>query len=97
MLIKLKNSFLQLPDFIHNFGDPTPHHPRNSLALHLGVERALYHAKRVLDCDVGDAVPGYSIWNGALTVLFGLNCSFPLRDVAMYSAWISGLLRLRKV
>ena len=96
MLIKFKNGFLQLPDFIHDFGDPTPHHPRTSLGLHLGVERALYHAKRFLDCEIGDAVPGYEFWNGILTILFGLNCSFPLKDVALYSAWIMGVLRLKK-
>lgn len=95
-IIKAGPYIFQIPDFIHEFGTPTPHRPRRSLALHIAIERALY-TLRVKLVDIGDATPGYRVANALLTLLFGLNCDFSTCDIALCVAWELGLLHLRYV
>ena len=84
-VVKTEVGTFLIPDFVHDFGDPTPHSYSGSLSRHLAVEKILYQVQ----CWAlqYDAVPCYAIFEAFLSFLFGLNCNFPRKDIARYLVW----------
>lgn len=75
----------EIPDFVHDFGDPTPHTFKGSLGRHITIEKLLYKIRRWLTYN--DAIPGCGVAELLLDLLFGLNCGFPLKDIGLYLVW----------
>jgi len=77
--------YIGIPDFVHEFGHPTPHIYKGSLRRHLAIEKPLY---KIRDWLINhDAMPGYHLLWALTGIVMGLNCNLPYRDVALYAAW----------
>lgn len=100
-LERLGNEIIQMPDFIHEFGhypdsdNPLLHegvkyknHVPTNFVRHRAVEKVLYKL-RIWLTNL-DAMVGYKIFDMFLDILFGLNCKFPLKDIALYAVWQLG-------
>lgn len=83
-LVDFGNVVLQMPDFLHDFSSDV-HRYKGSLARHVAVERVLYKVQSWLTAH--DAMPGHFLLSAALGLVFGLNCGFPAKHVALYVAW----------
>jgi len=93
-IVKCGSSLYRRPDFIHDFGynsdNPLCHEGINYKTLegfqrHRAVEKILYKAREWLT-DY-DAIPGYRFLELPLDILFGLNCKFPLKHIALFVVW----------
>lgn len=79
------------PPFVHDFGEdndsenPADHVFKGSFVRHRAVEKPLLKIRWLLMSF--DAVPGYTPADGLLGILLGLNCNFPMRDVALWFVW----------
>jgi len=98
-----EKTVLQMPDFIHDFGHyPDSENPllhegiiyRNHVPVnfvrHRTVEKMLYKLRSwllELDAMPSCSWPLYTFFHAILTLSFGLNCKFPLKDVALYIFW----------
>lgn len=93
MLTEVGQWVFQMPDFIHDFGDsahhlcPTGLNPSHiRFIFHECLDWCFYRVQRWLRKWVGDN----KVYKGLRSILgfyWGVNCGFPLRDVALYSVW----------
>lgn len=94
---KHEHYFLIIPDFVQSFCDSTAHTFKGSLARHLAAEKLLYEIRDSLDVVVdriGCKFPLFRYMDGFLSILFGLNCNFPLKNIALYTASYMGFSHL---
>ena len=70
------------PTFIHEIKDKD--HSASG-ELHKTIDRIFYRLRRWLICH--DTLPVYKIFNTGLGFIWGINCGFPLRDVALWAVW----------
>jgi len=86
-----KGQFIVIPDppwFVAPFGDTDQEHTyKGSLLRHITVERVLYRFNWFLFGVIGETCPLFHVLLGLQDVLFGLNCNFPLRNIALFAAW----------
>jgi hypothetical protein len=86
-----EDTIMRMPDFIHRLPsfhgleDPRSHSTGRFLRLHIAIDRIFYRIRQFLNSH--DAMPGYDLLNAALGLLWGFNCRFPPRDVALHTAW----------
>lgn len=86
VLVKISGDLiLEMPDFIHEYGDKNNHTYKGSLKRHVTVEKILYKISWWLTDN--DAMPVCKLFDAVLDILFGLNCNFPKRDIALYFVW----------
>jgi len=78
-----KYGIWQMPDFVHPCREP--HTYKGSLLRHIVVENVLFRIRHWLTDR--DALPGYSLLNALMSILFGFNCNFPAKDIALYTSW----------
>lgn len=88
-VIRCRDMLFSVPVFIHDFGDS--HHVHHwyvgSLRRHLAVESLLYKLQDWLINHDVMWTPLYKLFSSSLSLLFGFNCNFPRRDVALFVAW----------
>lgn len=91
---------MEQEQWVHDFGwdeaDPLCHEgidyvTLDGYLLHRSVEKILYKVRIWLSHN--DAVPFYHAFQAGLDLLFGLNCRFPMKDIALYMAWTLGLIQ----
>lgn len=70
------------PNFIHEIKDKDHSRPGE---LHKTIDKIFYRFRRWLICH--DALPIYGVFNAGLGFLWGLNCGYPLRDIALWIVW----------
>lgn len=82
------------PPFVHCFGHDNNckntlcHEYRGSFNRHRTVERILvFLRERILLGIIGDAFPLYELLHSFIGIFFGFNCSFPKKDIALYTIW----------
>jgi len=73
-------------NFIHDFGNWYQHNYKGSLNRHLAIEKTLIRFQKIYKF-IGDAFPIYDLIYSPMHLFFGLNCNFPLRDIALYIIW----------
>lgn len=84
---------VSLPWFVVPFGDTDREHSyRGSLLRHITVERVLYQLNYIEFDVIGEACPLFHVLLGFTDILFGLNCNFPLRNIALFAAWSMHLI-----
>jgi hypothetical protein len=87
-VIRCRDMLFSVPEFIHDFGNEKHHRAcRGSLAKHIAVEQLLYKLQVWLINNDAMWTPFYKLFSASLSLLFGLNCNFPRRDVALFVAW----------
>ena len=93
-LVDLGNgTVLQMPDFKHDLGDndslyAEDHVFKGSWRRHRGVEIPLIHLRRLIENAIGDAYDNLiNILDVPIAIVLGLNCNFPLNDVAQFLIW----------
>jgi len=79
-----KTYTFEIPWFIYDFNNDT-HNFKGSLQRHVTIERVLKKIRGLLG-EI-DAVPGYNLFETVLDLLFGLNCNFRRKRIALYMIW----------
>ena len=75
-----------MPSFFHEFSpDNKAHVFKGSGIRHVSIERVLLKIRNFMYAN--GTVPFFRVIDLALDIAFGLNCSFPSRDVAAYALW----------
>jgi len=84
----LKMSEIKFPSFVHEYYDieEEKHTFNGSIRRHVAVERAISQVSRILNF-IGDAFPLYDYLSILPIIALGLNCNFPVKDVALYVVW----------
>ena len=75
--------------FVHRYVEDYPsdeHTFKGSRRRHVSVENSIYLLQNVVE-RIGDAFPLYDYLYAPIVIAFGLNCNFPLKDIAQYVAW----------
>jgi len=72
--------------FFHSYYESSNHHTfKGSLIRHITIERILYRLKAFA---LSFPRPLSTVLLFPLTILFGLNCNFPIRDVLQWSLYM---------
>jgi len=83
---------LSPPWFVMDFGDLQEHAYKGSLLRHVTVERVLWKLNWLEFDVIGEACPFFHPLLAFTDILFGLNCNFPLRNIALFAAWTLHLI-----
>jgi len=78
-----------LYSFVHEYVEgysSDKHTFRGSKTRHIAFEKAIYLLQDVIE-RIGDAFPLYNYIYVPIIIAFGLNCNFPIKDVAQYVVW----------
>ena len=75
-----------IPNFEHEWSHiESKHTYRGSFARHKAIEKILYRLRWL--CIGYDGRWLFDRFNDLLSIPFGLNCNFPLKDIIKYATW----------
>jgi len=77
------------PGFVHDYVWDTllnEHTFKGSRIRHIVFERVIRLFQDIAEW-IGDASPFYPYIDALIIIAYGINCNFPLKDVAQYVIW----------